>query len=83
MITKEDVDAMEDRVTRMFPYIDVTAVNVLRYEIQNLRKLLGKPCAVCEEIKELKELKKVEPKVKREQISKKDSVGSIEGQPEA
>jgi len=47
VITSGDIDALEERVTRMFPYIDVTAVNVIRREIQFLRKLIEKPCEVC------------------------------------
>lgn len=51
MITPLDIDALEERVTRMFPYIDVTAVNVIRREIQYLRELVNKPCSVCIEKK--------------------------------
>lgn len=52
MITPLDIDALEERVTRMFPYIDVTAVNVIRREIQYLRGLVEKPCSLCTEKKE-------------------------------
>lgn len=43
MITKEHIDAMEERCRRMFPYIDTIAVNVILAEIQSLRKLMDSP----------------------------------------
>lgn len=47
MVTKDDIDALEERVTRMFPYIDVTAVNVIRHEIRFLRERIAVPCEAC------------------------------------
>lgn len=43
MITEQDINELEERVTRMFPYIDVTAVNVIRREVAHLRKLIANP----------------------------------------
>lgn len=50
MITPKDIDAMEERLLRMSPYVDIMTVNVLRREIKFLRDLVDKPCPTCAEI---------------------------------
>lgn len=46
MITKQDINELEERVTRMFPFIGVEAVNIISAEIKNLRALLDKEIIV-------------------------------------
>lgn len=63
MITKDHIDAMEERCRRMFPFIDVTAVNMIMAEIQGLRSILTPS-----------EVKAVEPKPEEVKIEEKITV---------
>ena len=81
MITSKDIDAMEERLLRMSPWVDVTTVNVIRSEIKFLRDRLAGPCPTCAEraagvavAPEKKEKKpKVEMPIVREEKASKES----------